>query len=96
MAKHHHHRAGEMAHHKAREAAKSAHRSKKAGEHNLHASMTEHHHGVPPKALAGHNSLNHDNHQEGIARKLQRPGDMEVGEHGKMMVHEHYKKSHKE
>lgn len=83
----HHFRKGEMEHHKAREAAKSAHKSKEAAGHNLHASMTEHHHGVPPKALAGHNSLNNDKHQEGIARKLQRPGDMEVGEHGKMLVH---------
>lgn len=87
----HHHRHGEMKHHKEREAHKSAHRAKKAEEHSLNQAMIEKHHGVPSKAMTAKESIVRDSHQEGIARVMQKPGDMEVGQHGKMLVHEWHK-----
>jgi hypothetical protein len=83
----HHHRKGEMEHHRAREAARNVHQSKMAGEHNLNQSMTEKNHGIPSKAMTKKESIVKDNHQQGIERVMQRKGDMEIGQHGKMLVH---------
>lgn len=88
----HHHRKGEMAHHANREMHKSHHRAKMAAEHSLHAAP--HEHNKMPGHLKEHNSIVKDSHQEGISRVMQRKGDMEVGQYGKMMVHEHHKDPH--
>jgi len=68
---HHLHRKTEMEHHKAREHHKRAHHAKKSGEYKHHEGMIDNRHVK-------------DDHQEGIRRVLQRKGDMEVGQHGKM------------
>lgn len=83
--KEHHHRKGEMEHHAMREKHKNAHRGKMAEEHAKHPKM--HEHGKSHHKEMNDNRMLHDNHQEGIARKLQRHGDMEVGQHGKMIGH---------
>ena len=89
----HHHRHGEMKHHANREMHKAAHESKKAGEHKLHAAP--HEHNKMPGHLKAHNSISADSHQQGIERVKQRHGDMEVGQHGKMMMHSHHPESKK-
>lgn len=71
----------EMHHHKMREMHKKAHHAKKEmaheREHEMHKIMMD-------------NRKVKEDHQEGIHRVLQRHGDMEVGQHGKMgMSHTH-------
>lgn len=78
----HPHHANEMAHHKMRDSAKSRHESHKASEHGTGQHAAMHEHGAVPKHLLG-GSVN-DSHQQGIARKVQKPGSMEVGQGGSM------------
>ena len=82
----HHNMKGEVAHHKAREAARNVHRSKEAGEHSTHEAMTSKERVLPPEHLKEHPGFVSDSHQEGISRVMQRPGDMEVGQHGSMSI----------
>lgn len=71
--KHNHHKS-EMEHHKMREHHKAAHEKLKSSAYDHHPSMID-------------NRMVKDNHQQGIQRVLQRKGDMEVGQHGKMGAH---------
>jgi hypothetical protein len=82
----HHHRHAEMEHHRIRESHKEANRAEKAKEHREQSSMRKEDHGKPPVNLEG--GVVRDDHQEGIKRVLQRKGDMEVGQHGKMLQHD--------
>jgi hypothetical protein len=74
MHKVHHHRHKEMEHHKERARHKAAHNAEKAREYSLHPGMVD-------------NRMVKEDHQEGIARVVQRKGAMEVGQHGKMTAH---------
>lgn len=78
----HHHHKNEMAHHKMRDAHKAKHHEHKKEMHHVHKHAAMHEHGMEPKHLVGGSVA--DNHQQGIARKIQRPGAMEVGQHGSM------------
>lgn len=83
----HHHRIGEMEHHKKREMHKAAHHAKKAAGYEKHPATHEHGmHKAKHSMKEGMEDNRHlnDTHQEGIARVLMRKGDMEVGQHGKM------------
>jgi hypothetical protein len=85
--KHHgaaHHRKAEMEHHAIRNSHKAAH-------HAAHPKMHEHGSKVSPKSHSSMIDNRHvnDNHQQGISRVLQRKGDMEVGQHGKMGMGHH-------
>jgi hypothetical protein len=51
----------------------------KHGKHKMHEKHKSEHHS---KMID--NRKMHDSHQQGIERVKQRPGDMEVGQHGKM------------
>jgi hypothetical protein len=64
----HSHHKNEMEHHKMRDTHKAQHERKVADNH-----------GHPE-----HTGMVKDDHQEGIARIKQRPGDMPVGQHGSM------------
>lgn len=74
MKKEHHHRAGEMEHHRIREHHKKMHHAEKAREYAHHSGMID-------------DRMVKEDHQEGISRVIQRKGAMEVGQHGKMLSH---------
>ncbi len=66
-------------------------------EHKKHGMHHKKHHEMKHKSEHHSKKLHHsgmidnrhvnDNHQKGIERVKQRPGDMEVGQHGKMGMH---------
>lgn len=72
----------EMAHHKMRDSHKAKHESHMNAEHGRDKHMPIHETGMEPKHLIGGTTA--DNHQQGISRKIQRPGAMQVGQHGSM------------
>lgn len=89
----HHHHKHEAAQHKVKEHHRSAHHSKKAHEHSSHPHM--HEHGNPGHMSHLIGGVVHDDHQQGISRKLVKKGDMDVGQHGSMSggwKHEHHMK----
>lgn len=65
-----------MAHHKERAKHKNANMREKSREYAHHEGMID-------------DRMVKEDHQEGIKRVIQRPGAMEVGQHGKMMKEGH-------
>lgn len=87
----HHHHKHEAEHHKIRHKHKEANKSLKAKEHEQHPGMHEHGHPGSMSHLIG--GVVHDDHQQGISRKILKPGQMDVNQHGSMSggwKHEHH------
>lgn len=70
----HHYRKDEMEHHQMRARHKNMHQAEKKMEYAHHPGMVD-------------NRMVKDDHQQGIERVKQKPGAMEVGQHGKMAAH---------
>lgn len=78
----HPHHKNEMAHHKMRDKHHAMNKEHHKKEHGVDKHLPIHEVGMEPKHLIG--GTTNDNHQEGIKRKIQRPGAMQVGQHGSL------------